>query len=55
MSKAILNRKQVSKLLDVSISTLNNWDRNGTLKAKRIGRRNYYLEQDIYDKLGIEA
>lgn len=37
-----LTLAQASKFLQVSQPTLRNWDRNGTLKANRIGARKLY-------------
>jgi DNA binding domain, excisionase family len=38
----LLTLEQVSELLQVHSSTLRNWDRDGTLKAVRIGIRKLY-------------
>ena len=38
----LLTLAQVSKLLHVHPNTLRNWDKNGTLKAIRIGIRKLY-------------
>ena len=44
-----LTLKEVSDLLKVHENTLRNWDRNGTLKAIRIGGRKIrrYKKDDI--------
>lgn len=47
MENKIYTVDEVRLLLKVSRGTLNNWDKNGILKPKRIGRRNYYLKSDI--------
>lgn len=49
--KNILTRAQAAEKLDVSFGTLSNWERNGVLMPRRIGRRNYYFEEEIYDIL----
>ncbi|MDP2638075.1 MAG: helix-turn-helix domain-containing protein [Candidatus Levybacteria bacterium] len=36
---ALLTIKQVSKILNVHITTLRRWDKNGKLKAIRVGTR----------------
>ncbi len=38
----LLTLEQVSELLQVHPNTLRNWDRDGTLKAIRIGSRKLY-------------
>ena len=55
MSKEIFTRAEARSYLKVSLGTLVNWEKSNELVPKRIGRRCYYLKQDIYDKLGIEA
>jgi excisionase family DNA binding protein len=44
-----LTLKELSELLKVHENTLRNWDRNGTLKAIRIGGRRIrrYKKEDI--------
>lgn len=37
-----LTLKQVAELLGVHPNTLRNWDKDGTLKAIRIGKRELY-------------
>jgi excisionase family DNA binding protein len=37
-----LTLKEVSELLKVHENTLRNWDKDGTLKANRIGARKLY-------------
>lgn len=37
-----LTLKQVAELLGVHPNTLRNWDKDGTLKAIRIGKRRLY-------------
>lgn len=46
-----LTLKQVSELLKVHPNTLRNWDRDGTLKAIRIGVRKIrrYKKEDLAD------
>lgn len=49
----LLTLEQVSELLQVHPNTLRNWDRDGTLKAIRIGARKLYRykKQDVLDFL----
>ncbi len=44
-----LTLRQVSELLKVHPNTLRNWDRNGTLKAIRIGEKKIrrYKKEDV--------
>lgn len=51
MNKNILTREQAAEKLQISISTLVNWEKRGILIPMRIGRRNYYYEEEIYSKL----
>jgi len=42
-----LSRLEVSKMLNVSLVTLNKWNRSGRLKAYGIGGRVLYRQEDI--------
>jgi len=42
-----LTRVEVSKLLKISLPTLNEYTRKGIIKGSRIGSRILYLESDI--------
>lgn len=50
----ILKPRQVSQMLNVSVKTLQNWDRNGKLIAFRdkASNRRYYTEEQINSFLG---
>jgi len=50
----ILKPKEVSERLNVTVWTLQNWDRQGKLKANRVPKTNrrYYTEEQISDFLG---
>ena len=45
--KPLLSRAEVSKMLNVSLVTLNKWNKNGKLKAVGIGGRVLYRQEDI--------
>jgi excisionase family DNA binding protein len=45
--KTYLSRAEVSKMLNVSLVTLNKWNKNGKLKAVGIGGRVLYRQEDI--------
>tara|TARA_R110000764_G_C11027794_1_gene384815 strand:- start:5790 stop:6053 length:264 start_codon:yes stop_codon:yes gene_type:complete len=45
--KTYLSRAEVSKMLNVSLVTLNKWNRSGRLKAVGIGGRVLYRQSDI--------
>ncbi len=47
----LMTREQVEKFLGVSDTTLHNWNNNGELPAKKIGRRVYYSKEEIVAKL----
>tara|TARA_R110002126_G_scaffold77796_3_gene194053 strand:+ start:126324 stop:126584 length:261 start_codon:yes stop_codon:yes gene_type:complete len=46
-----LSKKETSKLLGVSIGTLDNWSKNGILEPLYIGNRVLYTRQAIDNKL----
>lgn len=55
----LLTIRQVSKILNVSIMTLRRWDKNGKLKAIRVGTRSgvgerRYLREDIIKLISKE-
>ena len=50
-SDNFLSREEVCKLLKVSPTTLFHWNRNKTLTNQKLGRRVYYLESDVKEKL----
>lgn len=43
----ILTREEVKDLLKISYTTLWKYNKNGTLKAKKLGRKVYYLREDL--------
>jgi DNA-binding transcriptional regulator YiaG len=46
-----LTRKETAELLKVDISTLHNWNKQGILKPKQIGRRIFYALADIEEAM----
>lgn len=50
----LLTRKEVSKILNVSLMTLNRWDKQNILKPSRIGRRVRYLKSNVMASLNKE-
>lgn len=50
-SNNLYTRKEVAKLLDISLNTLNEWTKDGTIKAHRIGTRVRYKEEDVQNAL----
>ncbi len=47
----LLTRQDVSELLGVSLVTLNQWTKDGQIKAHRIGSRVRYRIEDVEDAL----
>ena len=43
----ILTRQETAKILGVSLPTLNEWTKNGTLQGTRIGSRVRYRMSDV--------
>ena len=51
----VLTRDETAKLLKVSTTSLFIWNRDSILKAKKIGRRVYYLKSEVMSKLNAVA
>lgn len=55
MKENIYSTKEFAKIVKVGVKTLYNWDKNGTLVAKRkINGYKYYTDEDVNKVLGIE-
>lgn len=46
-----LSRKDVAKLLKISLTTLNDWSKQGIVQAYRIGNRVLYKKIEIEDSV----
>lgn len=46
-----LTRKEVVKMLNINMGTLDNWTKQGKLKSYRIGARVYYKRHEIDESL----
>lgn len=46
-----LTRKETSKLLSISLPTLNDWTKKGYIPAYRIGASVRYLKEDVINSL----
>ena len=46
-----LTRKEVAKLLKISLTTLNDWSKQGIVQAYRIGNRVLYKKKEIEDSV----
>ena len=46
-----LTRRETAKILGISLVTLHEWTKNGTIPAKRIGTRIRYSKADVYNSL----
>ncbi|MDV2492676.1 DNA-binding protein [Elizabethkingia anophelis] len=49
--KEYYTREEAAKLLNVSYPTLFQWNRDGILKARKIGKRVYYSKEDVKEAL----
>ena len=47
----LMTREEVSKLLNVSLVTLHNWEKKKVLISKKVGGRVLYFRDDVYAKL----
>ena len=54
-SSELLTRKQVCEILDVSATTLHNWNKDGTLPIQKMKHRVYYQRSAIMNKLNNVA
>jgi len=50
-SDVLLTRKEASKMLDVSFTTLYHWNNDETLSAHKMGRKVFYLKEDVINKI----
>ena len=50
-----LTRNEVSKVLNVTVQTLNNWRREGVLVPLKIGGRVLYRKEDVYNNSRLVA
>jgi|TARA_B110000240_G_scaffold183269_1_gene216828 DNA-binding transcriptional MerR regulator len=50
-----LTQNEVSKVLNVTVQTLNNWRRERVLNPLKIGGRVLYGKEDVYNKSGLVA
>ena len=50
-----LTRNEVSKVLNVTVQTLNNWRREGVLNPLKIGGRVLYRKEDVYSNSRLVA
>ncbi|WP_367181485.1 helix-turn-helix domain-containing protein [uncultured Polaribacter sp.] len=50
-----MTRDEVSKVLSVTVQTLNNWRREGILIPLKIGSRVLYRKEDVYNNSRLVA
>ena len=51
-SSPVMSRDEVSKMLDISLPTLNQWEKDGVIpKPKRLGKRVYFIRKDLINFL----
>lgn len=55
--KKLLKIREAAEMLGVNLETLRRWDRDGTFKAVRIGKRGHrmYDEEEILKKISIKS
>ncbi|WP_180979727.1 helix-turn-helix domain-containing protein, partial [Elizabethkingia anophelis] len=49
--KEYYTREETAKFLKVSFPTLFHWNKDGKLKAKKLGKRVYYSKEDVKEAL----
>lgn len=55
MESKVYSTKEFSEKVGISIKTLYNWDKNGTLKARRkVNNYKYYTDEDVAKVFGTE-
>jgi excisionase family DNA binding protein len=47
----VLNINEVAKLLSISVSSVNNYKRNGDIPFHRLGRRVFFKENEVLNSL----
>jgi hypothetical protein len=47
----LMTREEVSKLLNVSLVTLHNWEKRKVLVSRKVGGRVLYLRDEVYSRL----
>jgi hypothetical protein len=47
----LMTREEVSKLLNVSLVTLHNWEKKKVLVSRKVGGRVLYLRDEVYKRL----
>ena len=50
-----LTRGEVSRVLNVTVQTLNNWRREGVINPLKIGGRVLYRKEDVYNNSRLVA
>lgn len=50
-SDTLLTREEASRLLKVSFPTLWKWNKDGILKAKKMGKKVFYNKEDVLMQL----
>lgn len=49
--KEFYTREETAKLLNVSLTTLFHWNKNGTLRNTKLGKKVYYSKSDVSARL----
>ena len=51
--KQFYTREETAKMLNISLTSLYNWAKQGILIPQKIGHRVYYSKSEVYSKLQI--
>lgn len=55
MESKVYSTKEFSEKVGISVKTLYNWDKNGTLKARRkVNNYKYYTDEDVAKVFGTD-
>lgn len=50
-----LTRKEVAKILKISLVTVHEWAKNGILKPYKMGNRTYFIRKEIEDSMVLSV
>ena len=50
-TRTLLTRSELGSKLKVSLPTIDKWKNNGIIKFKRVGRRIYFVEEEVIEAM----